>query len=222
MTSKIYSFKTQLEDLEAWYEEAIPFDSKKGKWYQGEELIREAEQTGLYEVEITFHLIDQTSQTITNRALESWRQESNVSTPFEVSEDYITIDVDTVIPFHAIAYITSKTKNVDWKGEVAKKEAKEAIYANCRKMVEEHNVTKKLWHDASERPENDKWILAQTELFGEGAFCTWLISEWVNWTEAVKTRPIKQWMYISDILPNRVEGEAPGAEPSTRKVLLIQ
>ncbi len=54
-----------------------------------------------------------------------------------------------------------------------------------------------VWHDISEEPRLNKWVLAQ---IGDGVFDTFVISKNQNWKECANGINIKRWAYISDLL----------------------
>lgn len=59
-----------------------------------------------------------------------------------------------------------------------------------------------VWHDASEQPSVNQWVLAQT---GYNAFDTFVMSmykneDWKEWSNGVN---IKRWAYIDDMLPKQ-------------------
>lgn len=66
--------------------------------------------------------------------------------------------------------------------------------------AEKHPNLERLWHNAGEEPELNKWFIAQ---IGDDAFDTFVMAmnrnqDWRNWGRGLN---IKKWAYIGDLLP---------------------
>ena len=67
------------------------------------------------------------------------------------------------------------------------------------KWADEHPNLKSLWHDASEEPHENGWILLQ---FSTDVYDTLELPRDVGvWLDFVKMRNFVRWAYISDLLP---------------------
>lgn len=73
-------------------------------------------------------------------------------------------------------------------------------FENGAKWADEHPNLESLWHDASEKPRAEEWLLIQ---FGEDDYDALSLNDlyidmWCTWC---KTYNVIRWAYISDLLP---------------------
>ncbi len=189
------NFAAMLKDKKAWFNRTVPLDVSESKiLYEG--------NCGFYNVEITFHLVDGTEVIVNNKALESWKADKWVGDHItDIGDDYLEIDDadeeinnERIIPFSAIAYVTSKYTDIDWATEIAKKEQEES-------KVRPRPAVQGLWHTADEKPEgDDNHILIQFK--GKVVrFTVFQVKELQDWKGYTDPMFIERWCYIEDILP---------------------
>lgn len=71
--------------------------------------------------------------------------------------------------------------------------------------ADEHPVN--VWHDASEEPAGDSWVILCEDDSGN-CFCQnkiIVVELFLNWQESAEKVWLKRWAYVSDLLPK--EGE---------------
>ena len=82
----------------------------------------------------------------------------------------------------------------------------------CKRMVScedpigrcnvEYTALSQLWHDATEEPENDGWIISECD--SEYRSIDWgnvTSGLWYGWDDYVSYYGVRRWAYINDILP---------------------
>ena len=79
-----------------------------------------------------------------------------------------------------------------------KEDIKEAIGLGAKWAI--NDLFKDLWHPASEEPEGyDEWILLHYNVCNYYSLSQ--VLDFKSWKEFVERAPIKEWLYIDDLLP---------------------
>ena len=72
-------------------------------------------------------------------------------------------------------------------------------YINGLRDADAEPNLESLWHDASEEPQEDGWILVQ---FSTDVYDTLALPRDIDvWYDFIKMRNFARWAYISDLLP---------------------
>lgn len=101
----------------------------------------------------------------------------------EAAQDYIN-SVSLSSPLNAIYFLSSPLNVIHFEAGA--------------KWADEHLNLERLWHDASEVPQENKYVLIQDEENDYDVVLTKSIDEWNTWCGTCK---ISRWAYISDLLP---------------------